>query len=81
MNSIISDIQQFLLGKELIKSTTELSDSDSLLEHGIIDSVGIQDLVVFLESKYGISIEDDDLMPDNFDSLKAMASFVLEKRG
>lgn len=78
--SIIDDVRSFLLEKKLIKSLEEISASDSLLEQGAIDSVGILDLVVFLENTYSIKVDDEDLMPDNFDSLKAIEAFVKGKQ-
>ncbi|MCK4301296.1 MAG: acyl carrier protein, partial [candidate division Zixibacteria bacterium] len=51
------------------KNPDELTDSGSLLDLGIIDSTGVLELVGFLEEKFGISIEDDDLVPDNLDSI------------
>jgi len=77
--SIIEQLQQFMVEQKYIKDTAEISATDSLLEHGIIDSVGIQQLVVFLEEKYGVTVEEDDLMPENFDTLEAIDSYVKSK--
>ncbi len=57
-----------------------LSDHDDLLESGILDSVGVLDLVAQLETTYGITVADDDLVPDNFRSVASLAAFVLAKR-
>ena len=77
--SIIEQLQQFMVEQKYIKDTEEITATDSLLEHGIIDSVGIQQLVVFLEENYGITVEEDDLMPENFDTLEAIDSYVKSK--
>jgi len=77
--SIIEQLQQFMVEQKYIKDAAEISATDSLLEHGIIDSVGIQQLVVFLEEKYGVTVEEDDLMPENFDTLEAIDSYVKSK--
>jgi acyl carrier protein len=58
---------------------TQLSDEDSLVEKGLIDSTGILELVAFLEEKYGISIEDTELVPENLDSINAMTTFLNRK--
>jgi acyl carrier protein len=46
---------------------------------GIIDSTGMLELVGFLEKRYGIEVEDADLIPDNLDSVAQLASFVAHK--
>jgi acyl carrier protein len=55
------------------------SDDDSLLERGIIDSTGILELIAFLEARYSIVIADDELVPDNLDSISRVARFVERK--
>lgn len=71
-------LQEHLLMEEELN---DLSDEDSLLEKGIIDSTGILDLVSFIEENYGIKIDDEELLPESFDSLKAIAQFIKEKKG
>ncbi|MCK4606114.1 MAG: acyl carrier protein [candidate division Zixibacteria bacterium] len=58
------------------KNPDELTDSGSLLDLGIIDSTGVLELVGFLEEKFEISVEDDDLVPDNLDSIDNLVRFV-----
>jgi acyl carrier protein len=58
----------------------DVTDEDSLLAKGIIDSTGVLELVSFLTETYGIQIEDDELIPDNFDSIKKLAAFVARKQ-
>ena len=55
-------------------------DEDSLLERGIIDSVAMVDLIAFLEKTYGITISDDDMTPENFDSVDAIARYVAARK-
>jgi acyl carrier protein len=52
------------------------ADDDSFLERGIIDSTGVMELVGFLEEQYGIKLHDQDLIPDNLDSINGLARFV-----
>lgn len=52
----------------------------SLLQAGLVDSLGMMDLVAFLEETFGIAVEDDDLVPENFETIAAMAGFVRRKR-
>lgn len=54
-------------------------DDASFLEQGIIDSTGMLQLVMFVETTYGFKIEDDELVPENLDSLNRVAAFVHRK--
>ncbi len=75
-----SDIRDFIVENFMMgKNPDELTDSGSLLDLGIIDSTGVLELVGFLEEKFGISIEDDDLVPDNLDSIDNLVKFVETK--
>jgi len=56
-----------------------LSDSDSLINAGIIDSLGILTLMSFIEEKFSMEVQGDDLVPENFDSIKSISALV-EKR-
>jgi len=56
------------------------SDDDSLLDTGIIDSTGVLELIAFLELSYCIVIDDDELVPENLDSVSRVASFIERKR-
>jgi acyl carrier protein len=55
------------------------SDTSSFLEEGIIDSTGMLELVMFLETTYGISIAQEELIPENLDSLTNVAAFIARK--
>lgn len=57
----------------------ELNDSDSLLGKGIIDSTGVLELVGFIEEHYQFSIEDDELVPDNLDSVNNLVNYIEKK--
>jgi acyl carrier protein len=56
-----------------------LGDDDHLLANGIVDSLGILDLVAYLEREFGITITDDDLVPEHFESLGRMTRFVQDR--
>jgi len=68
-------VDSFMMGK----GGDELTDSGSLLDIGIIDSTGVLELVGFLEETYGITIDDEDLVPDNLDSIDNLVRFVGSK--
>jgi len=54
-------------------------DEASFLEEGIVDSVGVMELVAFVEEKFGLKIGDTDVTPDNFDSVGKLAAFIRRK--
>ncbi len=65
----------FLIGQE----AEALAGDASFLEHGIIDSTGVLELVSFLEQQYGIKVEDSELVPENLDSINQLVRFVNAK--
>jgi acyl carrier protein len=69
-------IRQFLLKKFPLARKRQLTDSDALLESGILDSQGVLDLVSFLEEHFSISVADDELVPENFQTIRRIAAFV-----
>jgi acyl carrier protein len=52
---------------------------DSFLENGIIDSMNVLELVMFVEENFGFKVKDDEILPDNFDSVSKLASFVYSR--
>ena len=58
-----------------------LKDDVSLLEEGIMDSTGVLDLVMFIEETFGIQVEDEELIPENLDSVDRLVAFVEKKTG
>ena len=78
--NVSKDIREFFLTKKLMSSTDTLEDSESLLEKGVIDSVIIQEVIAFVEKKYGIVVDDDDMIPENFDSFSAIENYVNDKQ-
>ena len=69
-------VDNFLFGRQ----TTRLSEDDSFLERGIIDSTGILELVAFVEGRFQITVEDRELIPDNLDSINRLAAFIRRKQ-
>ncbi len=79
VNGSHSQIRSFILEKFPAARKRALSDDLPLLECGIVDSLGVLDVVGFLERTFKITIEDEELTPDNFGNIKSMASFVERK--
>ena len=51
-------------------------DDDSFLQEGIVDSVGVLELVLFVEETFGVAVDDQDITPDNFDSVNKLADYI-----
>ena len=58
----------------------EYGDDASFLEEGIVDSVGIMELVLFIEENFGLTVDDEDLTPDNFDSVDRLAEYIKRRQ-
>lgn len=81
MQATVSDrIREFVRSRFPLARNLDFSDEDSLLDAGVIDSLGILDLVGFLEETFGLQASDDDLNPENFDSIATLVRFVESKR-
>ncbi|MGE5755796.1 MAG: acyl carrier protein [Planctomycetaceae bacterium] len=74
-------VREFIIDNFMYREGIEsLSDSDSILESGLIDSTGVLELVTFLESTYSIRIaEEGEVLPENLDSIERIAVFVRRK--
>jgi len=80
MTDVSTKIRRFIEENFLFREDrAELSDSESLLDAGLIDSTGILELVAFLESEFMISMADADIVPDNLDSIGAIVAYVKGK--
>ena len=78
---ITEQIRTYILQNILLGSAEKtLADDDSFLEKGLIDSTGILELVSFVEDEFGIEVGDEELIPDNFDSVGKLAVYVQSKR-
>jgi len=72
-------IRSFIEENFLFGHVSFLKDSDSFLEGGILDSTGILQLIAFLGEEYGITVEDEEVTPDNLDSIDKIAAFLRRK--
>ncbi len=70
-------VENFLMGED----STSLKGDTSFLEEGIIDSTGVLELVGFLEETYDIRVEDEELVPENLDSIDNIARYLEQKKG
>jgi acyl carrier protein len=76
-----AELRHFILANYLLSGDESLlGDGESLTGRGILDSTGALELVMHLEERYGIKVQDDELHPDNLDSVEKIAAFVERKR-
>lgn len=80
-NSTEQRIHVFLTKKFPLARKAGVGRDTGLLEGGILDSLGILDVVSFLEAEFTIVVSDDELVPENFQTLGALSAFVLKKTG
>ncbi len=78
--AITQKIGAFLVGRYPAARLRPIATSDRLLENGILDSLGILDLVAYLEGEFAITVSDEELLPEHFESLDRLTAFVERKR-
>jgi acyl carrier protein len=69
--------ENFLIGQD----GAVLEGNTSFLDNGLIDSTGVLELVNFMENRYGIKVADEELIPDNLDSINQLVGFITRKTG
>jgi acyl carrier protein len=72
-------IRGFILQNFPAARKRRINDDSPLLESGVIDSLGMLDIVKFLEQTFEIKVEDEELSPDNFASIRCLSIFVMKK--
>jgi len=76
MDKTKETIRKFMIENFLFGEDTDLKDDTSFLEEGIIDSTGVLELIEYLEEEFNIQIDDEDLIPENLDSLNNLEQFI-----
>lgn len=72
-------VRDFVCTNFLFNSAAPIDDDSSLIERGIIDETGVLELVMFVEETYGIQVDEVDLIPENFDSIDRISSYIAER--
>lgn len=81
MSDYIPKIRTFIFDNFLFDADEDaLQNDSSFLEQGIIDSTGVLELVEWLEDEFSISVEDDELIPENLDSVTLLSAFIERKK-
>lgn len=80
MDNIATRLRAFILDAYLFGDQSRMAaDGDSLLATGVLDSTGVLELIEFLESEFGITVEDAETVPDNLDSIAGLTRYVSAK--
>ncbi|BBO67309.1 acyl carrier protein [Desulfosarcina alkanivorans] len=79
MADVQSKIREFIIENFLFGNANGLKDDTSFLEEGIIDSTGVLELVTFLEETYEIQVDDEELIPENLDSINNVTAYLEQK--
>jgi acyl carrier protein len=79
--NVKEQIRQFVAENFLFSNNGfALDDDESFLEAGVVDSLGVLELVTFVEEKFDVQVSDDEIVPDNFDSVNNLAAYIGTKR-
>jgi acyl carrier protein len=79
MEAIKVKVRNFIVDNFLFGEADGLHDDTSFLEAGILDSTGVMEVVGFLEERFGIRVDDDELTPENLDSIASIGEYVSRK--
>ena len=80
MSDMKKQIRSFVVENFLFGNDEGLKNDTSFLDDGVIDSTGILELVNFLEEEFSISVDDEELIPENLDSIDNVVSYLERKR-
>ena len=80
MNDIRTQIKKFIIDNFMFGNSNEIKDDTSFLGEGIIDSTGVLELVTFIEETFGLKVDDEELIPENLDSVANIVGY-LQKKG
>jgi acyl carrier protein len=73
-------VRDFVTANFYVADPKSLEDGTSLLDAGIIDSTGVLEVIMFVETTFGVTVEDSEMLPENLDSIERIAAFVERKR-
>jgi len=73
-------VRRYITETSYLSDPAELTDTVSLIDSGIVDSTGMLDVILFIETEFGISVSDTETTPDNLETIARIAAFVDRKR-
>ena len=78
--SIKDRVRQYVVSTFYVPDPSQVTDTTSFLDSGIVDSTGVLEIISFLQAEFGVNVEDNEILPDNLDSVAAIAAYVKRKR-
>jgi acyl carrier protein len=81
MTAVSEQIRNYIVDNFLFGDDSDLDDTTSFLESRIIDSTGILELISFIETTFHLKVQDDELVPENLDSIVNLLEFIQRKTG
>lgn len=73
-------LKQFIVSELVVDSAlTDLNETESLIDNGVLDSMGMIKVLTFIEDEFSIKVADDELVPENFESVYAISNLIYEK--
>lgn len=75
----LTEIRAFVHSNFLVTEEVGLTDRSSLLDLGVVDSTGVLEIIAFVEKTFGFAVEDDEIVPENLDSIERIAAYVARK--
>jgi acyl carrier protein len=79
IRGVVNELREFIAKNFLFRDEFSLPDTASFLESGIIDSTRVLELILFLEERYQITLADEEIVPENLDSIQSLKIFVESK--
>jgi acyl carrier protein len=76
---IVTRVREFVTRNFFVADAARLTDAASLLDLGVVDSTGVLEIIAFVESTFGLSVDDDEIVPANLDSIERIAAYVDRK--
>jgi acyl carrier protein len=77
---IEGQVSDFLINNFVFDPSFQLGPDESLMENSIVDSTGVLELIMWLETNFEITVEDNEVLPENLDSVRALANYVQRKQ-
>lgn len=80
MEDVKNATRKFLLDNFAMGGGVEIGDETSFMDEHLLDSTGFIELITFVEETFGVTVKDEEMLPENFDSLSNIAAYVARKR-
>jgi acyl carrier protein len=80
MQEATAVIRRFLSDNIVMAGDAEIGDETSFMQEHILDSTGFIELITFIEEAFGVTVKDEEMLPENFDSLRNIAGYLARKR-